>query len=65
MTFAIVRLTDLHLGAPWNDDPAVSLAAPVDAIRRTLANVPAAVVVSGDIARTADDAEYAQARALL
>jgi 3',5'-cyclic-AMP phosphodiesterase len=65
MPFAVVQLTDPHIGAPWSDDPAGALAAAVAAVGEVLGSAPDAVVVSGDIANTPDDAEYEQARELL
>jgi Icc protein len=61
----LVQLSDPHIGADWG---------PGDAVRRLAAAVravlaldlrPAAVLVSGDLADHADDAEYEQARELL
>jgi 3',5'-cyclic-AMP phosphodiesterase len=63
--FAIVQLTDPHIGAEWSDDAAGALSRAVAAVKRLLDGAPAAVVVSGDIANTPTDAEYGQARALL
>jgi Icc protein len=65
VAFTVVQLTDLHVGAPWSRDPASALEAAVAAVSRTLASAPDAVIVSGDIANTPTDLEYAQARALL
>ncbi len=65
MPFTIVQLSDPHIGAPWTPDPAAALATAVAAVRRTLPVAPAAVVVSGDIANTPVEAEYACARGLL
>jgi Icc protein len=63
--FAVVQLTDPHIGAPWSDDPSAALAAAVAAVGEVLSSAPDAVVVSGDIANTPADAEYEQARELL
>ena len=65
MPFALVQLTDPHLGARWSTTAASGLAAAVGAVGRTLGRVPDAVVVTGDIASTPTDAEYAEARTLL
>jgi Icc protein len=63
--FACVQLTDLHIGAPWSDDPGSALASAVEAVRDTLTVAPDAVIVTGDIANTPNDAEYEEARRLL
>jgi Icc protein len=61
----LVQLSDPHLGATWaGADPAADLAAAVESVRR-LKPAPDAVVVSGDLANGAADAEYERARALL
>lgn len=65
MPFAVVQLTDPHIGASWSDDPGGALGAAVAAVGEVLGSAPDAVVVSGDIANTPDDAEYEQARELL
>ncbi|HEY3729143.1 MAG TPA: metallophosphoesterase [Solirubrobacteraceae bacterium] len=65
MAFTIVQLTDPHIGASWSEDPLAALAAAVAAVGATLPSGPDAVIVSGDIASTPDDAEYEQARAVL
>ncbi len=65
MPFAVVQVTDPHIGAPWSEDPSAALAAAVAAVAEVLSSPPDAVVVSGDIASTPDDAEYEQARRLL
>ncbi|HET8978099.1 MAG TPA: metallophosphoesterase [Solirubrobacteraceae bacterium] len=65
MPLTIVQITDPHLGARFSDDPGAALAAAVATIAGTLATPPDAVVVSGDIASTPTDGEYAEARALL
>jgi len=63
--FLLVQLSDFHIGADWTDsDPAARLAAVVDAIR-TSPEQPDAVLVSGDLAENAVDAEYEQARELV
>jgi 3',5'-cyclic-AMP phosphodiesterase len=63
--FTVVQLTDPHLGAPWSDDPGSALAAAVASVGDTLGRAPDAVIVTGDIASTPTDAEYAEARARL
>jgi 3',5'-cyclic-AMP phosphodiesterase len=63
--FTIVQLTDPHIGAPWSADPAAALARAIAAILETLGGPPDALLVSGDIASTPLDAEYAEARRLL
>jgi Icc protein len=63
--FTIVQLTDPHIGAPWSADPAGALAGAIAAILETLGGPPDALLVSGDIASTPLDAEYAEARRLL
>jgi 3',5'-cyclic AMP phosphodiesterase CpdA len=65
MPFTVVQLTDPHIGATWSPDPAGALLAAVDAVGATLTEAPDAVVVSGDLASTPSDGEYAQARKLL
>jgi 3',5'-cyclic-AMP phosphodiesterase len=65
MPFAVVQLTDPHIGATWTDDPSAALAAAVAAVGKVLSSAPDAVLVSGDIANTPDDGEYEQARELL
>jgi 3',5'-cyclic AMP phosphodiesterase CpdA len=63
--FLIVQLSDPHIGAGWaNGDPIAGLAAAVEAVRR-LGTQPAAVLVSGDLADNASDAEYERVRDLL
>lgn len=58
----VVQLSDPHLGADWgHGDPAADLGAAV----RTVVALdlrPDAVLVSGDLANTAADAEYAEVR---
>ncbi|HET7855980.1 MAG TPA: phosphodiesterase [Gaiellaceae bacterium] len=61
----IVQLSDPHIGADWGDGDSVArLAAAVTSIR-TLEPSPDAVLVSGDLADHAADAEYEQVRELL
>jgi 3',5'-cyclic-AMP phosphodiesterase len=62
---AIVQISDLHLGADWtNRDPSRELARCVAAITRLDLTI-AAVLVLGDIAEHATDAEYLEACAQL
>jgi 3',5'-cyclic-AMP phosphodiesterase len=62
---AIVQIGDLHLGASWADrDPARELARCIAAIDRHNLMI-AAVLVLGDLAEHAIDAEYRDARAQL
>lgn len=63
--FTLVQLTDPHLGAPWPGDAGEALEAAVAAVRRALPGPPDAVLVTGDIASTPAEPEYAQARSLL
>lgn len=61
----LVQLSDPHLGAAWGQgDPALGLRTAVEAVRR-LQPGPEAVLVSGDLAEHASDAEYEQVRELL
>lgn len=61
----LVQLSDPHLGAAWgNADPAAALAAVVEEVRH-LPDRPDAVLITGDLADTAADAEYEHARSLL
>ena len=63
--FLLVQLSDLHLGADWQGHDPV---AAVEAAIRTIDGVrprPAAVLVTGDLAESAADAEYERARELL
>ena len=60
----LVQLSDPHVGAEWgHGDPVAKLAAVVDAVRDLLPN-PDAVLLSGDLADHAADAEYEQVREL-
>lgn len=65
MTFAVVQLSDCHLGATWGGGPTRALEAAITAVSELLADPAAAVLVTGDIAHTGADAEYEQARALI
>jgi Icc protein len=63
--FLLAHLSDPHIGAEWaGGDPAAGLAAAVDCVR-SMREQPDAVLVSGDLADHATDAEYAQVRELL
>jgi len=63
--FLLVQLSDPHIGARWaGGDPVASLIAAVDAVR-ALPQSPDAVLVSGDLADNAADAEYERVRELL
>jgi 3',5'-cyclic AMP phosphodiesterase CpdA len=63
--FLLAQLSDPHIGAQWADaDPAAGLAAAVATIR-ALPLRPDAVLISGDLADNASDAEYEQVRELL
>jgi Icc protein len=63
--FLLAQLSDPHIGAEWADgDPAAGLAAAVESIR-SMRQQPDAVLVSGDLADKATDAEYEQVRKLL
>jgi 3',5'-cyclic AMP phosphodiesterase CpdA len=63
--FLLLQLSDPHIGADWADgDPVAGLAAAVETVR-AMALQPDAVLVSGDLADHAADAEYEQVRELL
>jgi 3',5'-cyclic AMP phosphodiesterase CpdA len=63
--FLLVQLSDPHIGASWGEgDPVAKLAAAIAAVR-ALDESPDAVLVSGDLAEHAADAEYEQVRTLL
>jgi 3',5'-cyclic-AMP phosphodiesterase len=63
--FLLAQLSDPHIGAEWADaDPVAGLAAAVESVR-SMRPQPDAVLVSGDLADNAADAEYEQARGLL
>jgi Icc protein len=63
--FTLVQISDPHIGAAWGvGDPDAKLAAAVDSIR-ALAPTPNALLVSGDLAENAADAEYGRLRSLL
>ncbi len=65
MAFALVQLTDPHLGAAWSDGAVSAFASAIDGVVRVLGAPPNAVMVSGDIADTPTDSEYERARELL
>lgn len=61
----LVQLSDPHIGATWGDhDPEARLAAAVESVA-ALRPAPDAVLVSGDLADHATDAEYERVRELL
>jgi Icc protein len=63
--FLLAQLSDPHIGAEWGGgDPVAGLAAAVEAVR-SMRRQPDAVLVSGDLADNATDAEYEQVRELL
>jgi 3',5'-cyclic AMP phosphodiesterase CpdA len=60
--FLLVQLSDPHIGATWGEgDPVAGLTAAVEAVRR-LPDDPDVVLMSGDLADTASDGEYAIVR---
>ena len=62
--FLLAQLSDPHIGADWDGaDPVARFAAAVEAVREI--RQPDAVLVSGDLADSAADAEYEQVRELL
>jgi 3',5'-cyclic-AMP phosphodiesterase len=62
--FLLVQLSDPHIGADWAEgDPTARLAAAVESVRAL--GQPDAVLVSGDVADHASDAEYDVVRELL
>jgi 3',5'-cyclic-AMP phosphodiesterase len=61
----LAQLSDPHIGADWgNGDPGAGLSAVVEAVR-ALPQRPDAVLVSGDLADHAADAEYEEVRRAL
>jgi Icc protein len=63
--FLLAQLSDPHIGADWADgDPVAGLAAAVETVL-AMSLEPDAVLVSGDLADHASDAEYEQVRELL
>lgn len=65
MPLTVVQITDPHIGSDWGGGGAAELASAIESVHRVLRRAPDAVVVSGDIADTASEDEYRQARALL
>jgi len=63
--FTVVQLTDPHIGAQWSTRAASTLGAVVAAVGELLGRAPDAVIVTGDVASTPTDGEYAEARAIL
>jgi Icc protein len=63
--FLLAQLSDPHIGAKWGDgDPVAGFAAAVETVL-AMPLRPDAVLVSGDLADNATDAEYEQVRELL
>lgn len=63
--FVLVQLSDPHVGADWGEGDSVArLAAAVDSVR-ALEPKPDALLLSGDLADHAADAEYEEVRELL
>jgi 3',5'-cyclic AMP phosphodiesterase CpdA len=63
--FALVQLSDLHIGAEWGGaDPVARLEAAIESIR-SMKPEPDALLVSGDLADGAEDAEYERVLELL
>src|SRR3954454_24521303 len=63
--FVLAQLSDPHIGAECADGaPVAGLAAAVESVR-SMRRQPDAVLVSGDLADNATDAEYEQVRDLL
>ena len=63
--FLLAQLSDPHIGAEWaGGDPVAGLAAAVESVR-AMRRQPDAVLVSGDLADNAADAEYERVRELL
>lgn len=63
--FLLAQLSDPHIGADWGvGDPVAGLVAAVESVR-SMPDAPDAVLVSGDLADHATDAEYEQVRELL
>ena len=55
----VVQLSDPHIGATWADgDPVAGLATAVASIRR-MRPAPDALIITGDLADTRADSEYA------
>jgi 3',5'-cyclic AMP phosphodiesterase CpdA len=63
--FLLAQLSDPHIGAEWaGGDPVARLAAAVESVR-SMRSQPDALLVSGDLADNAADAEYEQVREVL
>jgi 3',5'-cyclic-AMP phosphodiesterase len=63
--FLLAQLSDPHIGAEWaGGDPVAGLAAAVESVQ-AMRRQPDAVLVSGDLADNAADAEYERVRELL
>jgi 3',5'-cyclic-AMP phosphodiesterase len=64
--FVLVQLSDPHVGADWGvvGDPVAGLAAVVECVRQIVPQADA-VLISGDLAEHAADAEYEQLRELV
>jgi len=63
--FLLAQLSDPHIGAEWaGGDPEAGLAGAVESVR-SLRRQPDAILVSGDLADNATDAEYELVRELL
>jgi 3',5'-cyclic-AMP phosphodiesterase len=63
--FLLAHLSDPHIGADWaGGDPVARLAAAVESVR-AMRSQPDALLVSGDLADNATDAQYQQVRELL
>jgi Icc protein len=63
--FLIVQISDPHVGADWGiGDPVAKLSAAVESVRALAAKLDA-VLISGDLADHATDAEYEQVKKLL
>jgi 3',5'-cyclic AMP phosphodiesterase CpdA len=61
----VVQLSDPHIGATWADgDPVAGLAAAVASVRR-LRPAPDALIITGDLAHTRADSEYAHVLAAI
>jgi 3',5'-cyclic-AMP phosphodiesterase len=64
-SFLLAQISDSHIGATWADgDPAAGLAATIEELRR-LPDRPDAILISGDLADNAAEAEYGVVRQLL
>jgi 3',5'-cyclic AMP phosphodiesterase CpdA len=63
--FLLVQLSDPHIGADWGEGDSVAMLAAAVASVRALEPNPDAVLISGDLADHAVDAEYELVRELL